>query len=130
MSTTRVLRLFLSCSLVSLAFSGPYSRRSNFSPKRQAGRDVVSGVGTRDENGNYTHSASPKFIAKPLPGNVYIRREVRDMKDNFPDHWNLYLLGLDSLQNTDQNDPYSYYGLAGKESYRRKSRVIILTAAN
>jgi tyrosinase len=43
-----------------------------------------------------------------------MRREVRDLKDNHPDQWNLYLLGLDALQQADQNDPLSYYGLARK----------------
>lgn len=36
------------------------------------------------------------------------------MRANHPDQWNLYLLGLDQLHTTNQEDPYSYYGLAGK----------------
>ena len=35
------------------------------------------------------------------------------MQANYPDQWNLYLLGLDQLHITDQEDPNSYYGLAG-----------------
>ncbi|KAH9878874.1 hypothetical protein J1614_002309 [Plenodomus biglobosus] len=65
---------------------------------REVGRDVrgvVRGVNTTDENGH-----------------VYVRREIRDLKTNYPDQWNLYLLALESLQWTDQADPYSYYGLA------------------
>jgi tyrosinase len=43
-----------------------------------------------------------------------MRREVRDLKDNFPDQWNLYLLGMAAFQSTTQTDPFSYYSLAGK----------------
>ncbi|KAF1359583.1 tyrosinase [Lizonia empirigonia] len=38
--------------------------------------------------------------------------EVRDMQANYPDMWNLYLLGLNQLYTTSQEDPFSYYGLA------------------
>lgn len=49
-------------------------------------------------------------------GNPFLRLEVRDMKANYPDQWNLYLLGLDQLHMTDQQDPLSYYGLSGKNA--------------
>ncbi|KAF1830624.1 Di-copper centre-containing protein, partial [Decorospora gaudefroyi] len=45
-------------------------------------------------------------------GNVFVRREVRDLKDNFPDQWTLYMLALESLHWSDQKDPYSFFGLA------------------
>jgi hypothetical protein len=45
---------------------------------------------------------------------VPVRREIRDLKENYPEQWVLYLLGLSSLQWLDQNDPLSYYGLASK----------------
>jgi tyrosinase len=48
-----------------------------------------------------------------------VRREVRDLKNNFPDQWNLYLLGLSNLQWAPQSDPFSFYGLASEcHSYR------------
>ncbi|KAF2133032.1 tyrosinase [Dothidotthia symphoricarpi CBS 119687] len=46
-------------------------------------------------------------------GNVPVRRDIRDLKDNFPDQWNLYLRGLDSLQRANQNDSLSFYRIAG-----------------
>lgn len=117
MSITRTLRSFLSYSLVSLAICGPYIRSSSPLQERQSGEDVVSGVGTRDENGICNDRRLRIIVlSNTLPGNVYSRREVRDLKDNFPDQWNLYLLGLDSLQKVDQYDPYSYYSLAGKQT--------------
>ncbi|KAF9699590.1 hypothetical protein EKO04_002625 [Ascochyta lentis] len=64
--------------------------------KRQLSNSIVTGADTRDENGN-----------------PFLRLEVRDMQANYPDQWNLYLLGLDQLHVTEQGDPYSYYGLAG-----------------
>ena len=44
---------------------------------------------------------------------VPIRREVRDLKDNYPAEWNLYLLGLRALFNINQSDPISYVGISG-----------------
>jgi len=41
-----------------------------------------------------------------------VRREIRDLKANYPDQWTLYLLALERLQWSDQSNPYSYYGLA------------------
>jgi tyrosinase len=41
-----------------------------------------------------------------------VRREIRDLKENYPDQWNLYLLGLGSLQWTTQSDALSYYSIA------------------
>ncbi|KAF1911531.1 hypothetical protein BDU57DRAFT_461208 [Ampelomyces quisqualis] len=63
---------------------------------RQSSEGVVAGIAWRDENGN-----------------VPVRREVRDLKENYPDQWNLYLLGLAALEWSDQNDSLSYYSLAG-----------------
>src|ERR1700710_1575761 len=43
----------------------------------------------------------------PLPadgGSVPVRHEVRDLQNNYPDQWNLYLLGLDRMMNVDQTD--------------------------
>ncbi|KAF2203556.1 Di-copper centre-containing protein [Delitschia confertaspora ATCC 74209] len=46
-------------------------------------------------------------------GAVPIRREIRDLQQNYPDTWNLYLLGLQSFQMVDQKDPLSFYQIAG-----------------
>ncbi|KAF2622028.1 tyrosinase [Macroventuria anomochaeta] len=64
--------------------------------KRQSGSGIVTGIESRDLNGN-----------------PFLRLEVRDMRANYPDQWNLYLLGLDQLHTTSQKEPNSYYGLAG-----------------
>jgi len=48
------------------------------------------------------------------PGPVPIRREIRDLEQNYPDVWSLYLLGLDAFQKLDENDPLSYYQIAGE----------------
>ncbi|XP_014554784.1 hypothetical protein COCVIDRAFT_39395 [Bipolaris victoriae FI3] len=57
--------------------------------------NVVTGATSRDDNGN-----------------VYMRREIRDLMENYPDQWSLYILALDSLHHADQSDPFSFYGLA------------------
>ncbi|KAF2278156.1 Di-copper centre-containing protein [Westerdykella ornata] len=46
-------------------------------------------------------------------GHVPIRREIQDLKDNSPDQWNLYLLGLRAFQAVDESNPVSYYEIAG-----------------
>ncbi|CBX95782.1 similar to tyrosinase [Plenodomus lingam JN3] len=79
---------------VSVAVCTPYHAPASLRPRDIAG--VVRGVNTTDENGH-----------------VYVRREIRDLKENHADQWNLYLLALERLQGSDQEDPYSYYGLAG-----------------
>jgi tyrosinase len=47
---------------------------------------------------------------------VPLRREVHDLKTNFPDQWNLYILALDAMQRTDQQDLSSYYAIAGEKA--------------
>jgi hypothetical protein len=49
-------------------------------------------------------------------GPIPVRREIRSLQKDFPDQWNLYLLGLKDFQEVDENDPLSYYQIAGKAS--------------
>ncbi|KAF2259352.1 Di-copper centre-containing protein [Lojkania enalia] len=46
-------------------------------------------------------------------GSLPLRREIRDLQANYPDQWNLYLLGLADLQKKPATDLLSYYQLAG-----------------
>ncbi|KAH7068549.1 hypothetical protein FB567DRAFT_615332 [Paraphoma chrysanthemicola] len=85
-----LLRLLTASSIV---FTPADCRRTLF--ERQSDVSVVSGISWRDAQGN-----------------VPVRREVRDLKDNHSDQWNLYLLALDRIQWQDQTGPLSYYGLA------------------
>jgi hypothetical protein len=45
---------------------------------------------------------------------VYPRLEIRDLKKNHPDQWNLFLLGLQRFQAINQDDKLSYFQIAGK----------------
>jgi tyrosinase len=45
---------------------------------------------------------------------VPLRREIRDLKDNHPDQWNLYILALSAMQMVEQEDDSSYYAVAGE----------------
>ena len=45
-------------------------------------------------------------------GSVQIRMEIRELEKD-PISWNLYLLGLDMMQNTPQSDKLSWYQIAG-----------------
>jgi tyrosinase len=54
-----------------------------------------------------------KAPANHMVGHVPIRREIRDLKENFPEQFNLFILGLRSFQLSDQSDPESFYEIAG-----------------
>ncbi|KAK3393358.1 common central domain of tyrosinase-domain-containing protein [Podospora didyma] len=46
-------------------------------------------------------------------GAVPLRRELRDLQKNYPDQFNLYILGLQNLQGLDEAQLKSYYQIAG-----------------
>lgn len=45
---------------------------------------------------------------------VQVRMELRTMIQEFPDMFNVYLLGLRAFMDVDQSDPRSYYQIAGQ----------------
>lgn len=49
-------------------------------------------------------------------GSLPVRREIREMEKD-QDLWTLYLLGLDFMQATQQEDPASWYKIMGELSY-------------
>jgi tyrosinase len=51
-------------------------------------------------------------------GHVYVRQEIRDLKNNHPDQWALYILGLRKFYNSNQSNPLSLYEIAGTSSFR------------
>lgn len=63
-------------------------------------------------NSDWVTEQTADTIADKLP----LRREIHDLKDNFPEQWNLYLLGLRSFQTNDQSSPVSYYQIAGRRT--------------
>jgi len=67
---------------------------------------------------NTKQTATPKrattIATTGVTGNgVQVRMELRTMQQQFPDMFNLYLLGLQEFKNVAQNDPLSYYEIAG-----------------
>ncbi|KAK4239408.1 hypothetical protein C8A03DRAFT_42953 [Achaetomium macrosporum] len=46
-------------------------------------------------------------------GAVPLRRELRDLQENYPDQFNLLILGLKSLEGQDESKLTSYYQIAG-----------------
>lgn len=46
-------------------------------------------------------------------GSLPLRREIRDLEANFPDQFNLFVLGMRALQARPKEDPTSYYQIAG-----------------
>jgi tyrosinase len=49
----------------------------------------------------------------PSIGAVPLRRELRDLQRNFPDQYNLLILGLKNLEGQDASNSTSYYQIAG-----------------
>lgn len=45
---------------------------------------------------------------------VQVRMELRTMQQQYPDMFNVYVLGLQDFMNQVQTDPQSYYQIAGK----------------
>lgn len=56
--------------------------------------------------------ATGPAVADPT-GEVPLRLEIRDLAANFPDMFNLYILGLDRMQKLPQSARESYYQLSG-----------------
>jgi tyrosinase len=60
-----------------------------------------------------------KRQSAPIPatgvqiGQILPRREIRDLQQNYPDEFNVYLLGLQRLQSVDQQDSLSWFQVAG-----------------
>lgn len=51
-------------------------------------------------------------------GSVGVRRELRDLKTNYPDQFTLYILGLQALMNRPATSDLSYYGIAGNSLFQ------------
>lgn len=47
-------------------------------------------------------------------GAVPVRREIRDLKQNAPKQWYLYIQALTALQNVPEGDERSYFQIAGE----------------
>jgi hypothetical protein len=60
-------------------------------------------------------SAPAKIPVTGVTGNgIQPRLELRTMQQQYPDMFNVFLLGLRSFMQVDQSDPLSYYQIAGK----------------
>ncbi|KAF2793120.1 Di-copper centre-containing protein [Melanomma pulvis-pyrius CBS 109.77] len=91
------LTYFLSTIVVaSLASCTPAASTEPVRYENSTGRHLVTGVAWRDGLGH-----------------VPIRREIRDLKNNFPDQWSLYLLGLRAFHDSEQTNPLSFYEISG-----------------
>ena len=55
-----------------------------------------------------------------------IRREIRDLKVNYPKQFDLYLLGLEKFQQVEESKPLSYFEISGMYcKYHGVPRVLI-----
>jgi tyrosinase len=63
----------------------------------------------------------PYPIVGVQTGAVLPRYELRDLYQNFPDQWNVYILGLDRLHNQDQSVFLSHFSIAGIHGLPKQS---------
>lgn len=70
-------------------------------------------LGTRDVPGN-NESQNALVQAISYNGSIPLRLELRDLQ-NKHEQWNLYILALSWIQWLDQNDPNSWYSIAGQQ---------------
>lgn len=71
-----------------------------------------------DAAGSLKRQASQRIVVSRLPsvnGTVPIRSEIRQMKRDAR-KWNLYLLALSMMQNTDQHQALSWYQITGRSN--------------
>jgi tyrosinase len=62
-----------------------------------------------------TRQSKPATIATTgVTGNgIQVRMEIRVMQQQYPDMFNVFLLGLREFMQMNQSDPLSYYQIAG-----------------
>lgn len=61
-----------------------------------------------------TRQSTGKIPVTGVTGNgIQVRMELRTMQQQYPDMFNVFLLGLRSFMQMDQSDPLSYYQIAG-----------------
>jgi hypothetical protein len=117
------IRSLLCLLLVSVPARGHviYNKPESTLQRRQSNPSVVTGITWGDGSG-MQHSAHAMGSTLTISGRGGVRREIRDLHDNYPEQWSLYLLGLAALQWSKQSDPLSYYGLASKHSLSSNER--------
>jgi len=54
------------------------------------------------------------FPITGISGGVQPRMEIRDLQQNAPDQWNIYVLALAAMQLVDQSDYLSYFQLSSQ----------------
>jgi hypothetical protein len=101
--------------ILTTANSAPTNAPTATLSERQSSRDdLVTGIDWRDENGESARTNAGDWWSDNEVGDVPLRREIRDLKDNHPDQWNLYILALSAMQMVEQEDDSSYYAVAGE----------------
>ncbi len=120
MAIFRVLLLFSIASTVISAVRIPtpqYYQYGDIKQQRNAKRQSTSFIAVTGVRG-----------AKAVDGSSPIRREIRDLEKSV-NVWTLYLLGLDSMQAAKQEDPLSWYKIAGKRRpfQARRTDVLFMT---
>lgn len=80
--------------------------------------DSVAGPHTVDDLSGLLRRQDGIFSVLGIAGlgdtTIHPRLEIRDLEKNYPDQWNIFLLGLQRFQAIDQDDKLSYFQIAGK----------------
>jgi hypothetical protein len=77
---------------------------------------LVTGSGASPVNQNTPHrrqNAAPIAVTGLAGQSIQRRLELRELQQQNPDMWNIYLLGMTRMQQADQSDFLSHFQLAG-----------------
>ncbi len=81
-----------------------------------SGNVKITGVPTHPAANGEVHLSFLLQRVLTVVGSVPIRRELRDLQANYPDVWNVFILGMKAYQAADEQQLTSYYQVAGKVS--------------
>ena len=109
-STLYKLLLLLSSSSTALSLFSPALPRYEY--RTHASHIHSRQVGSKNQTLGY-YPVTGVLDRELNDGSLPVRREIREM-ENDQDLWTLYLLGLDFMQATQQEDPTSWYKIMGK----------------
>jgi tyrosinase len=99
------LRFFLSCLITSSTF---HFSASSVAAAPSLAPHVVEDILLKRQASNAPFPVTGVQIGQVLP-----RYEIRDLQNNHPDQFNVYLLGLQRLQQVNQSDFLSWFQISG-----------------
>jgi hypothetical protein len=108
----RLANLLLAIVLSSIVGATPVQHQDP-SKRAYGAVTMVTGAPGLAVNGDYLYVLYNNPL-NSMKGKVPIRKEIRAMKNDDPDQFSLYILGLRAFQMVDETLPTSFYQIAGR----------------